>query len=244
VLVVAGLIGAPACFSPRPPTGAPCATSAECPGEQQCVAGVCGGVVPELDAQVTADGPVVLVDAPVSTRVVIGENPAHVRDVEINPGAMTGNLNANDHISADEFDTGLVWFDLASIPAGSTITRVTLNVTTTDFAATDGGTVIVQRLREGWVETEANWLSRANGQAWGTSGARPPSRDAAAVAAFVPAALATSYDVELPAALVQDWIDDPAINFGIALSRGTTTLHVHFGVREAVGGSKLAVEYY
>jgi thrombospondin type 3 repeat protein len=50
MLGLLGLLGLAACFDPHPVRGAPCATEAECPIGQACVASVCGGL-----ASITVD---------------------------------------------------------------------------------------------------------------------------------------------------------------------------------------------
>lgn len=237
------------CYQPKFGTGAPCETSGDCPADQACVGLVCGGSLGEdagplpTDASpgdAAADGPI---DAPPPAMVVIGANASQMLDTEIwgdNPGT---NYGAQNHMSIDETESSLVWFEATVIPAQATVMSATLRVRTSDEAASDGGTVTVHRLREAWAETEATWLARASGQPWSLSGARPPARDLAAVASFSPDAVDTTFTVALPASLVQDWVARPAMNFGVILIRGTTSQHVHFRTKESGAWSTLTVVY-
>lgn len=240
-----GLVLLGACYQPTPPTGVPCSTQGDCPGEQACVAGVCGGTL-EVDAPVALDAPIdgfIPSDAPIDAPnqiVMIGGN--QIRDTEIWIDFPTTNYGGQGHLSVDDMETSLVWFDLTSLSSNAVVVSATLRVMVTDFAATNAGTVLVHRMREAWVESEATWAIRATGQAWSIAGARPPARDNAAIATLQPAALMTAYDVALPAAMVQEWITQPASNYGLAFVRGTTLQHVHFGSREGGNGGTLRVE--
>lgn len=51
------LLGFAACYRPHPVGGAPCSPLGECPSGQACVAGVCGGMLADVDAAVPVDGP-------------------------------------------------------------------------------------------------------------------------------------------------------------------------------------------
>lgn len=217
-----------ACYHPTIPSGAPCETSRDCPGDLECVDRVCGGT--PVDAAI---------DMPVVKTLVLGDS--QLRDAEIWIDYPDMNYGMQAHVSNDVNESGLFWFDLTSI--SQKVLKATFTIRTdADFAATSGGTVDVHRLREGWVESEATWMLRSATQAWSVAGAQPPARDAAPVASFMPNQVSTEFAVELPIDLVQVWIDDPATNFGIVLVRGTATEHVHFMSRETGYGATLALD--
>ena len=147
-------------------------------------------------------------------------------------------------MSVDLTESSLLWFDLTSIATTKTVESAKLVITVADAADEGGGTVLIHRLREAWIEAEATWTVRATNQAWAVAGARPPSSDATPVAMFSPAAINTAYDVVLPAALVQAWISDPANNFGVVFIRGTSLEHVHLRTRETATPARLVVDVY
>jgi hypothetical protein len=141
------------------------------------------------------------------------------------PGQNHGrqNLLRMDH---DPVRVGLLRFDLGAIPAGSTIVAAELEVTTVavDGAFDMGGVIRLYPLREAWdegsVENAAgtsSWMERQAGVAWSGAGATGASRVAEATGAITPVADDTAYTLELPAALVQGWLDDGATNFGWVL---------------------------
>jgi hypothetical protein len=232
------------CYNPTIGSGSPCETSNECPGELQCVGGICGGTV---DAPPPADaGPDAPPDAPADALVMIeiGDDPAEVRDTEIwmvNPDTPQGGGN---HFSIDFMESGLVWFDLTGVDPDLTIASATLTVTVADASDPGNGTATIHRMREAWVESEATWNVRAIGQAWSIAGARPPASDAASIADFKPKMTETAYSVSLPTSLIQAWVDDPATNFGLVFVRGTTTDHVHIHTREPGPGPRLTLTAY
>jgi hypothetical protein len=237
------------CYRPTIQAGAPCTTDTDCPGTQQCIAMVCGGsaidaAIVGSDAMADAQGEI---DAPADAaiqEIVIGDDPAQVRDTEIWGDFPTTPQGGNPHFSVDLNESGLVWFDLTSIPPSKTVVKATLTVKVDDMADEAGGTVTIHRLREGWVEAEATWAARATNQAWSVDGARSPSSDIAPVATFSPAAVQTAYDIDLPVQLVEDWTNDPAVNFGIVFVRGTSLEHVHVHTRENAPSPKLTVRVY
>lgn len=251
-----GLWMATGCYHPTIPSGAPCETSDDCPTSQACVASVCGGT------EVTVDGPAggdaspdaaddAAVDAPVDApidaailQVVIGDDPDELRDTTLQGAVPNQGFGAQGHMSVDDSEPSLVWFDLTAIPTTRTVVSATLSVPVADQASEAGGLVQLHRLRERWVEMEATWLSRTATLTWSTSGARAPAIDPTPVASFSPAAVATRYDVVLPPALVQAWIADPAANFGILFNEGTAPEHVHLGTRESASWCRLTLELY
>ncbi len=240
-MVVAG------CYNPTIRAGAPCTTDGDCPSTLMCVSSVCGGEAILADASFD-DVPLVDarngVDTLVLTQHLIGDTINELRDAEIWGTNANVNYGDGDHMSIDGDASSLLRFDLTAIPAGATVLSATLSLKVSDAADEAGGTATVHRLREAWIEAEASWLSRATMQGWSVSGARSPSSDATSLVTFSPAALNTTYTLSLPVAVVQEWIDDPAINYGIIVMRGTSLEHVHLGTRESGAWSLLTLDVY
>lgn len=106
---------------------------------------------------------------------------------------------------------------------GAEARGATLTVWTSD-AAQDPGEVRIYRVFEDWSEGgetgapgEASWDERQPGRAWSSPGCGVGSRDAAARAEMAIVAASTRHEVDLPASVVQGWIDDPSSNRGLAL---------------------------
>ena len=108
----------------------------------------------------------------------------------------------------------LLRFDLSGL-AGTTVNAVELHVFT-NFDP--GATVQAFAMNESWSESQATWNQRANGQAWMTAGASPPSRGNTALATFTPATPDTEFSSMLDTATVQGWIDNAGTNFGLAIA--------------------------
>jgi hypothetical protein len=224
---------AAACYQPSIPSGVQCSQSGDCPVGQECVAGVCdgtGGVDFEVDAPAG------------STVVTIGKDRSQLRDTELWNDYPNANYGDQDHFSVDFEESGVVAFDLSSVPPGLVPVKATLRVVTTDDASTDGGTVVLYRVLESWDEGTATWVQRAANTAWTGRGATPPSRDPAPVAEFRPRQPLTPYEIDIPVDVVKGWLADPASNFGLAFVRGTSTRHVHIATRETGLWSTLTLE--
>ena len=240
---------AAACYRPTIQPGAPCNVDNDCPGDQKCIGLVCGGSFdappPPTDSEALVDAPP---DAPPDAawqQIVIGDNANEVRDTEIWIDFPMQNMGTDNHVSVDLNESGLFWFDLTSVDADLTVVKATLTVKVSDSADEGGGTVTIHRLREAWVEGEATWVARATNQAWSVAGARPPTAsDNATLATFSPAATETSYDIQLPPSLIEDWTNDPALNFGLLFVRGTSLQHVHIHSRESGAPAKLTITAY
>lgn len=121
----------------------------------------------------------------------------------------------------------LLRFDTTAICPGSTITAARLFLDTTDDNL-GSGAVGVFVVREAWtegggpaegVEGAANWTQRTVSSAWSVAGVGAPgSRDAVAVATFMPTTKNSSYSVPIPSAVLQAWLANTASNHGLALA--------------------------
>jgi hypothetical protein len=240
-LTSAAWVLAAACYQPAIPAGVPCSESRECPGGQACIQNVCGGPATTPDAPAPSDGPAPDVP-PGTTVIVVGADKSQLRDTELWDEEPNVGHGDDNHFSVDDAERGLVKFLFGAVPPGAKVAKATLKLVTFDEASEDGGTVLVYRMREDWSEGEATWFERRAGEPWSTAGAGPPARDTVHVAEVRPQQIATPYETELPPQLVQEWIDQPQLNFGIAIVRGTSVQHVHMRTRETGAWSTLTLE--
>lgn len=230
------------CYEPTIQSGTPCVDSSECPNGVQCIANVCGGT--ERDAGRADDAPdafVVPFDG-ANVTLTIGANASQLRDTEIWVEDPNTNFGGDDHFSVDNNELGLVWFDLTSISTSTVVVSAVLELHVADEASEDAGTVEVYRMREAWEERGATYVDRTPNQAWSATGAQPPSRDETPLATAMPSQINSDRQVVFPAGVVQTWISNPAENFGIAVVRGTSMQHVHFGSRESGKWTTLTLE--
>jgi len=220
-------------------------------------AGACGrvGFGPVDDSAATDARPATTSDGDTgdsdSTQTETVTLPA-VADTAINSFATSLNYGAatafNIRDDAVSTFTGLVRFDLSSV-AGS-VTAATLRLSTSNQAI-GAGRIEIARVREAWDEGTANGgagvanhtLRQGAATMWTTAGCGPGSRDTTSIAELQPVATNTTYDVSLPAALVETWVVDPASNHGLALfAVGTGSDTVTFFSRESAMGPALVVE--
>jgi len=131
---------------------------------------------------------------------------------------------------------GLLRFDLSTIPAGSTITSATLQLTVGKVPASGqvNSTFDLFRLLANWNEGtkggnngsaaspgEATWNDRMRGMAsWATPGAKSDAAGTASASAAVTSAdnARYSWSGSNLAADVQLWVDNPSQNFGWLLT--------------------------
>jgi hypothetical protein len=144
---------------------------------------------------------------------------------------------ADPHVSVELNEYGsIVRFEISSIPSGATIVsaRVELATDADLDNLLSAGEARVHRLLETWDEDTATYVERSTGVAWSGAGAAPPSSDPAVLGSFT-AAVEGRYSVDLPAAMVQDWLDDPATNAGLFLDTTPAAIgHLHIGAKEGL----------
>ncbi len=132
---------------------------------------------------------------------------------------------------------GLLYFDLTPLAAGTTISGAVLSLRTPADEFADGDVNVYQML-ESWVDVEATWNERASGTAWTAPGADVGSRSDVILATFTASAQFTTYDIPLPAALIQGWVDDPSSNFGVALVATGTDIGQLFASSSGTGENR------
>ncbi len=160
---------------------------------------------------------------------------------------------------------GLIRFNLASIPAGSTINSAVLQLTVTKVPSFGpvNSSFQIHRLDADWTEGtqvgnsgalavagEATWNSRMSGSAnWTVPGAASDAEAAASASTPVGTNFGASYTWTGAAVAsdVQFWLDHPAENFGWLLrsdAEGTGRTARGFGAREdAANAGRLQVTY-
>jgi hypothetical protein len=164
--------------------------------------------------------------------VTFGENPTDTyrgvtEDTQLSSLLPTNNYGGDDVLSAGLNATLLVRFDVSTLTASSPrVVAATLHLMGDDGSLTNV-VMTVHRVREAWTEGTqtnaagvANWSQRTLTASWSSAGAAPPSRDAAAMGTFTYQTFMPE-TVPLDAAQVQEWIDTPAANLGIAITATT-----------------------
>jgi hypothetical protein len=164
--------------------------------------------------------------------VTFGENPTDMyrgvtEDTELSSLLPANNDGGDDTVAAGLNATLLLRFDVSALTASAPrVVAATLHLMGDDGSLTNV-TMTVHRLREAWTEGAqdnaagiANWTERTSTASWSAAGAAPPSRDASAMGTFTYQTFMPE-TVSLEVATVQEWIDTPATNFGIAITATT-----------------------
>lgn len=205
-------------------------------------------------------------------------SPLWAETISLNPTADTtlhenspdNNLGGNVNFISGAGNNGarnraLVQFDIAgTIPAGSIIDSVSLELTLVAAAAGPGSTFTLHRVLQSWgeggksgnqgeaaTEGEATWNARFFSETlWSTPGAAAPDDFSSSASAALLMSGVGQYEFQSTAGLVADvqaWLDDPGANFGwilISDAEGTAQTTRRFASREdALGVPVLHVAY-
>ncbi|HUS32552.1 MAG TPA: DNRLRE domain-containing protein [Kofleriaceae bacterium] len=145
-------------------------------------------------------------------------------------GEPTLNYGFSDELRSEQDvdERILLRFDVDTIPPTATVFQVQLSITVTE--ANTVATWFVHPVLEQWSEGTAdgtagaaNFTQRMPGTAWAVVGAGMPGSSGLAFATIKPNALGT-INATLPNAPVQNWVTNPATNFGmIFLNDDTNT---------------------
>lgn len=167
---------------------------------------------------------------------------ASTADTWISENAGVTNTNYGDdvEIGVDGDDNpgetiGLIRWDLSDIPAGSVIDGAALTLYVNNPSA--GQAYEFYAINRAWTENGATWNTTGTGTAWQTPGARGAAdRGSAVLGAMAPTAVGTStYQLNAAGiALVQQWLDDPASNFGLLISDNNNNDGVEFDSSESL----------
>jgi hypothetical protein len=143
-------------------------------------------------------------------------------------------------------EAGLFRWDVSAIPAGSTVSSVSIEFTVTSSSK---DTYQVYALERAWDELAATWLQYADGAAWSDDGASGASdADSAALGSISPTSKGT-YRINLNdagKAAVQAWINDADQNYGIIIKDYDNSKAFTIATSEAKTASqrpKLIIDY-
>ncbi len=150
-------------------------------------------------------------------------------DAYLSEDSPATNFGSSTEILADGDDpsgTGrdlvsLLRWDVSSIPAGSVVQSVSLQLDI--FNATGTGYGIFSLERD-WNENEATWNQASSGMSWASPGASGGSdRGSASLGTVTGGGLQSFVLNPDGVARVQQWINDPATNFGLILADSAST---------------------
>ncbi len=138
-------------------------------------------------------------------------------DTRISSGTPTANAGTSIELRVDGSpdDSTLVRWDVSSIAAGSVVqsASITLNATNRTNDVYE-----LYELKRDWIETAATWNVAMVGTNWGQAGAQAASDRGTTVLGTVTAPALGLVTIHLNAAgmaVVQSWINNPNLNFGL-----------------------------
>ncbi len=141
-------------------------------------------------------------------------------DTKIRSDAATTNYGADPVLEIDGSPdyAALLRFDLSSIPAGKTITSVSLSVNVTDVSSQP---YEIYAMRRSWSESSATWNQASSGVAWSTVGANNTSTDRentvlGALSSSSTGVRTFTFNAS-GVAKVQAWVNTPSSNHGFVI---------------------------
>lgn len=157
----------------------------------------------------------------------VSPSPAYsgARDTFISNYGSEQNQNYGDdgvlRLRNSDYKAGLLKFDISSISGYATVLSATLSVHVDQQGNANSLPVSLYKMRRNWADMQATWNQAASGAPWGQPGANDPSTDHDP-AAFASATLGEAnvwIDVDVTG-LVQQWVQNPGANYGVALKTG------------------------
>lgn len=134
------------------------------------------------------------------------------------------NYGASNNVRIDGFDGngmdryGLIKWDVSSIPKGSLIQSVMITVDVTDAHI---GSYELYEMKRPWIQSAATWNTYSLTASWDLAGAKGALDHGTEVLGTFDAADVGLHTVELNSAglaLVQAWVDNPALNNGFIVN--------------------------
>ncbi|OAH59240.1 metallophosphoesterase [Domibacillus aminovorans] len=164
-----------------------------------------------------------------------------------NYGNVTTLLVDGDEPSASSKDvSSILKWDVSAIPAGITVTSANITLNVVDPSTQ---TYELYEMKRNWSESSATWNQYASGSNWATAGANGSTDRGTTVLGTITASANGAYTINLNTAgiaLVQSWINNPAVNNGMILMDGANSNGLDFSSSEASTTSqrpKLTVNY-
>jgi hypothetical protein len=191
-------------------------------------AGATDGGDPTRDAAPSPDAAPPADAAPPGTQSTTVFSYDDIEDTFLRLSDPTFNYGGRERMCTDTTTDDrrmLLRIDVSALPAGAEVVAADLHLWTGTLASDPSvQTCSIYQMLESWDEGDedtavgtASWNERKSDTAWTVEGAGVGSRADQVMGSFVPAAFDTEYVIPVEPALIQDWIDDPAGNFGVAI---------------------------
>jgi uncharacterized protein YjiK len=170
------------------------------------------------------------------------------RDTKLLSGSPTTNYGTATFLENDgsPYKSALLFWDLTSIPSGSTVQSVDIQVNVINVSPTN---YELYELKRPWVEGGATWNQYAAGQNWQTAGANGSADRGSTVLAAISGNSLGSKTISLNAAgvaVVQSSVNDPSTNHGFIVQNYINSNGLDLSSRETATVSqrpKLTVSF-
>ncbi|NDI36103.1 DNRLRE domain-containing protein [Chengkuizengella sediminis] len=139
----------------------------------------------------------------------------------------------------------LKW-DVSDIPENKSAISANITLDVTDASSSS---YEIYALKRDWSEAEVSWEENTNGSNWEQFGADSLSDRGSSVLGVITANTTGTYTVELNGdgiSVVQSWIDDSSLNYGLIIANSSNTNGLDISSSEAVNSTlrpKLTINY-
>ena len=155
----------------------------------------------------------------------------------------TVQIDGDDPAGSGMDKSGLIRWDLSSVPAGSKVSSASITLNITDPSV---NTYQAYALKRAWVESAATWNLFAAASPWEIAGAKGSlDREATVVVSMTPSATGKQ-TFSLSSEVVQRWVDNSSTNQGIIIANETNKDGFDFNSRNNADASlrpQLTVTY-
>ena len=176
---------------------------------------------------------------PGTTTITFGERPTSQRtivsyDTTVSEANPTENNGAGEDLALEEEPNnrfhGLLRFDLTSVAPATQLLAARVRLARLDYGDEMNGAIVLYLVTESWIEGTGDGMVVVPGATWQTRDGTMPWASvggtiSAMLATLTPASVA--FDIGLPVAVVQQWIDDPLTNHGVLLTVVAVPTHLH-----------------
>jgi len=176
------------------------------------------GCAPE-SAEVESEDSFSTTESSLEITSVVDTNPSSSTASTTSGSATTIVVDMDTPTGSGHDAIALLKFDVSSIPAGSTVTKVDLRLNIVNQTSGTVGYFVYKLLRP-WSEADATWNAATASTSWSVGGARGTSdRSSTSLGTLLPTSTGLkTFPLNSSAnSVVQGWVNTPSSNYGIVI---------------------------